>query len=614
MSGQQEFICGLSRVVTIAVLPRLNVEELMFELNRRIQNLDKENSIKDRLVCILRDMMLEEYRQLVWRSEMTIPEQEQETVTMHENIPTTYTETMSSETSSSDPCTSLQSSGLEIVNSKKNNNASNEALTHTKELVLNAVQVQLKTTLPPSDTSLKTMLPLSDTSLIQMNATADSCIEEEDDVAMTTEDEAGKAFHDELNMDTPTFNMQALDTINLMGDSCSEKSFVGDNPCEETAFASRKPTPDQGDVHINMELYAPEDDQISRPSSLNQIEDCTYNRDTGLLTATLPQSNTTLIQVNNSDDSGIKKEDITMANDGGAGEATFSTQVLDTVTSASTSHSEKPAEGDKLCEEPALASCGLTGDHGDIHIKKENHESESDHIGQTFQPPTLDLDELCTNLAGRINSRDEESEEMNIAEAPLDSCKPTQDQDSENKALCNRKSGIVCKRYLCDFCGYTTSYKQNFSRHRQRHIPEKPFMCAECGYRASNKRRLIDHMRKHTGEKPFKCNQCHYQASYKTLLVQHMKTHSDQEPYSCELCEYKTFHRSHINRHMKYHAGVKPYKCEQCDYSAVDKNSLTKHSRRHTGEGPYSCQECDYKAIQKGNLVQHMRSKHHEQK
>ncbi|XP_078582934.1 uncharacterized protein LOC144865814 [Branchiostoma floridae x Branchiostoma japonicum] len=115
MPRQQEFICGLSHVVTIAVLPRLNMEELMFELNRRIKNLDKENSIKDRLVSILRDVMLEEYRVLERRPEKTIPEQEREAVTMHENIRTTYAETTSLETSSPNPSTSLQSAELDIV-------------------------------------------------------------------------------------------------------------------------------------------------------------------------------------------------------------------------------------------------------------------------------------------------------------------------------------------------------------------------------------------------------------------------------------------------------------------------------------------------------------------
>ncbi|XP_066265997.1 zinc finger protein 883-like [Branchiostoma lanceolatum] len=98
MSGQQELICGLSRVVTIAVLPRLNMEELIFELKRRIQNLDKENSIKEKFVSILRDVMLEEYRQLEVSSpnEMNIPVQDQETVTTQADITTPYTDTMPS--------------------------------------------------------------------------------------------------------------------------------------------------------------------------------------------------------------------------------------------------------------------------------------------------------------------------------------------------------------------------------------------------------------------------------------------------------------------------------------------------------------------------------------
>ncbi|XP_078582621.1 uncharacterized protein LOC144865650 [Branchiostoma floridae x Branchiostoma japonicum] len=98
MSRQQEFICGLSHEVTIAVLPRLNMEELMFELNRRIQNLDTEKSIKDRLVNILRDVMLEEYRQLERKSQvgyqdkMTIPAQELEASTMHDSDTIAYVE------------------------------------------------------------------------------------------------------------------------------------------------------------------------------------------------------------------------------------------------------------------------------------------------------------------------------------------------------------------------------------------------------------------------------------------------------------------------------------------------------------------------------------------
>ncbi|XP_035662245.1 zinc finger protein 626-like [Branchiostoma floridae] len=136
MSRQKELICcGLSREVTIAVLPRLNMEELMFELNRRIQNLDKENSIKDRLVSILRDVMLEEYRQLESMSDSEVSSPDQTTIPMQGQKTTMQENTTTAESLS--PDASQQSFGLEFV-IKKERDTSSEMLMHTKpnELVL----------------------------------------------------------------------------------------------------------------------------------------------------------------------------------------------------------------------------------------------------------------------------------------------------------------------------------------------------------------------------------------------------------------------------------------------------------------------------------------------
>ncbi|XP_078582615.1 uncharacterized protein LOC144865645 [Branchiostoma floridae x Branchiostoma japonicum] len=461
MSKQQEFICGLSHEVTIAVLPRLNMEELIFEFNRRIQNLDKENSIKDRLISILRDVMLEEYGQLERKTEESMLGRKQ-AIIMQKTIPKANAETLLTETTT--PDASLQSSGLDIESSKENNNTSNEVLTHNKELVLNAVQVQLTSTLPSSDSSM-----------VQMSTAVDCGIKEEE-AAMMSEDEAGKACHDELNVDTPTFSLQELDTINPMGDSRIEKPM----------------------------------------------------------------------------------------------------------------------------------SSEWTPDYDDVHVKMDSHESEDDQIGQI----SLDQDRDC--MTGLGNSGNKQSLRVNFEETV--SCEPiaTQDQDSENRMspLSNKNLGIVCKRYVCNSCGFTTSYAHKFSKHRQRHMRGKSFICGECGYRASYKSRLVYHMRTHTGEKPFKCNQCHYQASLKGSLVEHMKKHGSREPYSCELCDYQTLRKYHFERHMKYHAGVKPYKCEECDYRTVDKDSLIRHMRCHTGERPYSCNECDYKASLKATLLRHVRKKH----
>ncbi|XP_066265597.1 zinc finger protein 525-like isoform X3 [Branchiostoma lanceolatum] len=421
MSGQQELICGLSHVVTIAVLPRLNMEELIFELNRRIQNLDKENSIKDRLVSILRDVMLEEYSQLKASSpdERTIPIQEQETITMQEGVPTS-TDSMPS--------------------------------TH----------------------------------------------------------------------DTPTFSRQLLDTYNSMS-TCAEKPLEG----EETPMTSCQPTPN----------------------------------------------------------------------------------------------------------------------HDDLHIKMEWRVFENDHIAQISQPSNPDHPENYADNteAGFITSEHEQRDRVKSEERPLAPCQPIPDQDCDKMAslLPDHDSEIDSdgKHYLCDVCGFKTSYADSLSKHMQRHKGEKPFMCGECGYRAYTKRRLADHMRKHTGEKPFKCelcdfetayqanlsyhlkrhtgekpfkcNQCSYTASHKGRLVEHMKTHTGEKPYSCQICDYQTYRKFDVVKHMmSRHGGVKPYKCEDCDYRTAYKTALTKHRRRHTGERPYSCQECDYKASEKGSLVKHMRNMH----
>ncbi|XP_078582619.1 uncharacterized protein LOC144865648 [Branchiostoma floridae x Branchiostoma japonicum] len=395
MSRQQEFICGLSYNVTIAVLPRLNMEELMFELNRRIQNLDKENSVKDRLVSILRDVMLEEYRQWERKSqvscfpdETTIPVQDQETATMQEDTPTSHTNTM----------------------------------------------------------------PF-----------------------------------------TPDNNL--LDTNHSVSNSYTEETFEEDEPCEETPTASCVPIPDHVDV-CKWECHVSKDDHIRQIS---------------------PQSNLGRLE----------------------------------------QHTDDTHNG-----------CTYSGYELSRNIKRE--------------------------------------------ETPSASCQPTPDQDCEDIAslLPDNDSRISSKRYVCDVCGFKTSFAHEFSQHKKSHQGGKPFICGECDYRTLYKTRLVEHMRTHTGEKPFTCDQCDFSATCKSSLVGHMKKHTGSEPYRCKICDYQTYTKFQIKRHMMRHSGLKPYKCEECDYRTAQKPDLTRHKRRHTGERPYSCQECDYKATVKSNLLKHMRNKH----
>ncbi|XP_035662233.1 zinc finger protein 813-like [Branchiostoma floridae] len=332
---------------------------------------------------------------------------------------------------------------------------------------------------------------------------------------------------------------------------------------------------------------------------------------------TLP-SETLLAQMNTTADSYSGEKDVVMPiEDDTVGPfhdelnintPTCSTQVLRTHNRLNTSWTE----------ETLLASCHLSPDHGDIHIKSECHVSEDDQIGRISQSSNPDQTENYADDRARetgfINSGHEHKHcrQDSSEETPFPPCGPTPDKDFENisSLLPASDSQIDPKCYVCDVCGFKTSTAHRLSQHRKRHKEEKPFMCGECGYRACHKYRLVRHMRTHTDEKPFKCNHCNYKTSHKRYLVEHMKTHSDAKPYRCEICDYQTYKKSHFEKHMMCHAGVKPYKCEECDYRTAYNPDLTRHRRRHTGERPYSCQECDYKAKEKGKLNRHMRFKH----
>ncbi|XP_078582903.1 uncharacterized protein LOC144865793 [Branchiostoma floridae x Branchiostoma japonicum] len=486
MSRQQEFICGLSHEVTIAVLPRLNMEELMFELNRRIQNLDKENSIKDRLVSILRDVMLEEYRQLKSQSEMTMPERDCETVlvTMHENFPTRYADTIFTETSSSSPRASLQNSGLDIVNSEENNDTSNEVLMPKEELALHAVQVQLKTTLSPSDTSL-----------IQKNNVVDFRIKEEEDVAMTTEDEAGKACHDELNIDISTFSMQELDTctINPMGDSCIEKPLEGDQTFENTALTSSDPTPDYDDVHIKIESHVSEDNQIGQifqPSRLDQDDGCTDDRETGLVNSGHEQS----LKVN--------------------------------------------------IEETASCEVVVTQDQD-----SENRVSllSNKNSGVNCKRYMCDVRGFNTSDAHKISKH---RQRHRAGEKPFMCGECGYRASNKPRLVDHMRKHTGEKPFKCNQCHYQASYKSLLVKHMKKHSDEEPYCCDLCEYKTYDGSHIKRHMKYHAGVKPYKCEQCDYSAVVKDNLTKHMKCHTRERPYCCKMCSFQASQKANLVKHM----------------------------------------------------------------
>ncbi|XP_035699458.1 zinc finger protein with KRAB and SCAN domains 8-like [Branchiostoma floridae] len=497
---QQEFICGLSQEVTIAVLPRLTMEELMFELNRRIQNLDKENSIKDRLVSILRDVMLEEYHQLERRSHVSFPGetaifgQNHGTATMQENILITYAETMLSETSS--PVTSQQSSGLDIV-IKKERDTSREVLMHTEPKDFDLDTDQIQTTVSEQDRLCNTPGPGSQTfpsfktSLTQMNVTADSLIKEED-IDMSDEDAACRARHDELDIDTSTFSMQVLDTLNSMNTSYSETPVESKTTREEEPSASCYLPPDNGDLHLKMECHVSQDDQnrqISQPSNPDHTEHYTDVRDTGI--------------TNNGHEQSRKD-----------------------------SSEETPlAPSDQDCE--SMAS--LHPDNGSqIGSKRHMCELKTSFVNSTSKRRKRQKPFMCDECGYRARHK--------------------------YRLVAHMRTHTGEKPFKCNQCNFKTSHKKCLVQHMKRHTDAEPYSCELCDYQAYQKSHMERHMMCHSGVKSFKCEECNYRTTHKGDLIKHIRRHTGERPYSCQVCDYKAKERGKLNRHMRL---KHPHDCQK---------------------------------------------------
>lgn len=103
--------------------------------------------------------------------------------------------------------------------------------------------------------------------------------------------------------------------------------------------------------------------------------------------------------------------------------------------------------------------------------------------------------------------------------------------------------------YTCEFCGFSTKYKQTLQDHMQSVHEDKTFSCSNCVYTSKNKRSLVKHSRKCSGQS-FSCNLC-------------------QDTFVTE-----KLHRVHLR---KVHGQFESFKCDHCDYVTVKKGNLVKH-------------------------------------
>ena len=134
------------------------------------------------------------------------------------------------------------------------------------------------------------------------------------------------------------------------------------------------------------------------------------------------------------------------------------------------------------------------------------------------------------------------------------------------------------KKFNCQVCHRSYSYKNNLNQHIKIHDESKAFKCDVCLKVFLNLKDLNKHHRIHTGEKPFACQVCDKKFAQKSDLVRHQATHSDVRSFKCSICPegryFKT--KNQLGKHMVYHYEPK-FSCSFCDHKSYTKSYLNRH-------------------------------------
>jgi len=104
--------------------------------------------------------------------------------------------------------------------------------------------------------------------------------------------------------------------------------------------------------------------------------------------------------------------------------------------------------------------------------------------------------------------------------------------------------------YTCEYCGFTTKYKQTLQDHMQSVHDDKIFSCDDCVYTSKNKRSLVKHRQRCSG-RSFPCNLCQDTFVTEKLHRVHMRnTHGQVESFKCDSCDYITSKKGNLVKHQ----------------------------------------------------------------
>ncbi|XP_066265798.1 zinc finger protein 665-like [Branchiostoma lanceolatum] len=149
----------------------------------------------------------------------------------------------------------------------------------------------------------------------------------------------------------------------------------------------------------------------------------------------------------------------------------------------------------------------------------------------------------------------------------------------------------------CSKCEFTTESQKDLNQHMTTHDKTRVYACKECEYRGRRKAHLKEHMRVHTGEEALKCHECNFTSKFRGKMARHMAMEHGTQCLLCDQCGYRTTDAYALKLHMNKHTGEKPYKCARCTAAYTNSKGLERHVKSsHPGQNCYKCDHCSHLA------------------
>ena len=137
-----------------------------------------------------------------------------------------------------------------------------------------------------------------------------------------------------------------------------------------------------------------------------------------------------------------------------------------------------------------------------IRNRFETHKQS--HTGEQVVKAEKSLD--CVHCDLKFSRKDRLRSHMSTHTAEAEDSKPSKMNDSYPTTECVEQKPK--KIYQCEYCSYTSTYKNNFESHVRTHTGEKPFACDQCPLRFATQGYFKTHLKIHSGESKVACSYC----------------------------------------------------------------------------------------------------------